>query len=239
MTEPTLTRPDGSPVRVLIVDDEPLLADLLAMAMTTEGWSARTANDGQVALRLAREFHPDVVVLDVMMPHVDGLQVVSRLRERGNDVPVLFLTAKDDVADRIAGLRAGGDDYVTKPFNLEEVVTRLRGMARRHLRVVAEEPVLTVGDLHLNEETYEVQRAGHPIELTATEFALLKYLMENPKRVLNKAQILDRVWSYDFGGKASVVELYISYLRKKLDAAGPPMIHTLRGVGYSIRPADE
>ncbi|HLR56740.1 MAG TPA: response regulator transcription factor [Beutenbergiaceae bacterium] len=239
MTEPTLTRPDGSPVRVLIVDDEPLLADLLAMAMTTEGWSARTANDGQVALRLAREFHPDVVVLDVMMPHVDGLQVVSRLRERGNDVPVLFLTAKDDVADRIAGLRAGGDDYVTKPFNLEEVVTRLRGMARRHLRVVAEEPVLTVGDLHLNEETYEVQRAGHPIELTATEFALLKYLMENPKRVLSKAQILDRVWSYDFGGKASVVELYISYLRKKLDAAGPPMIHTLRGVGYSIRPADE
>ena len=239
MTEPTLTRPDGSPVRVLIVDDEPLLADLLAMAMTTEGWSARTANDGQVALRLAREFHPDVVVLDVMMPHVDGLQVVSRLRERGNDVPVLFLTAKDDVADRIAGLRAGGDDYVTKPFNLEEVVTRLRGMARRHLRVVAEEPVLTVGDLHLNEETYEVQRAGHPIELTATEFALLKYLMENPKRVLSKAQILDRVWSYDFGGKASVVELYISYLRKKLYAAGPPMIHTLRGVGYSIRPADE
>jgi len=239
MTEPTLTRPDGSPVRVLIVDDEPLLADLLAMAMTTEGWSARTANDGQVALRLAREFHPDVVVLDVMMPHVDGLQVVSRLRERGNDVPVLFLTAKDDVADRIAGLRAGGDDYVTKPFNLEEVVTRLRGMARRHLRVVAEEPVLTVGDLHLNEETYEVQRAGRPIELTATEFALLKYLMENPKRVLSKAQILDRVWSYDFGGKASVVELYISYLRKKLYAAGPPMIHTLRGVGYSIRPADE
>lgn len=239
MTDLTLTRPDGSPVRVLIVDDEPLLADLLAMAMTTEGWSARTANDGQVALRLAREFHPDVVVLDVMMPHVDGLQVVTRLRERGNDVPVLFLTAKDDVADRIAGLRAGGDDYVTKPFNLEEVVTRLRGMARRHLRVVAEEPVLTVGDLHLNEETYEVQRAGRPIELTATEFALLKYLMENPKRVLSKAQILDRVWSYDFGGKASVVELYISYLRKKLDAAGPPMIHTLRGVGYSIRPADE
>lgn len=239
MTDLTLTRPDGSPVRVLIVDDEPLLADLLAMAMTTEGWSARTANDGQVALRLAREFHPDVVVLDVMMPHVDGLQVVTRLRERGNDVPVLFLTAKDDVADRIAGLRAGGDDYVTKPFNLEEVVTRLRGMARRHLRVVAEEPVLTVGDLHLNEETYEVQRAGRPIELTATEFALLKYLMENPKRVLSKAQILDRVWSYDFGGKASVVELYISYLRKKLDAAGPPMIHTLRGVGYSIRPANE
>lgn len=239
MTDLTLTRPDGSPVRVLIVDDEPLLADLLAMAMTTEGWSARTANDGQVALRLAREFHPDVVVLDVMMPHVDGLQVVTRLRERGNDVPVLFLTAKDDVADRIAGLRAGGDDYVTKPFNLEEVVTRLRGMARRHLRVVAEEPVLTVGDLHLNEETYEVQRAGRAIELTATEFALLKYLMENPKRVLSKAQILDRVWSYDFGGKASVVELYISYLRKKLDAAGPPMIHTLRGEGYSIRPADE
>lgn len=239
MVDAVLTRADGTPVRVLIVDDEPLLADLLAMAMRTEGWEARTAHDGQAALQLVREFRPDVVVLDVMMPRLDGLEVVTRLREDGDDVPVLFLTAKDDVSDRIAGLSAGGDDYVTKPFSLEEVVVRLRGMARRHVRVTAEEdPVLVVGDLRLNEETYEVERAGQRIELTATEFALLRYLMENPRRVLSKTQILDRVWHYDFGGKASVVELYISYLRKKLDALGPPMIHTFRGVGYSIRPGD-
>ncbi|MGA4670061.1 response regulator transcription factor [Propionibacteriaceae bacterium Y1923] len=240
MVDALLTRVDGSPIRVLIVDDEPLLADLLAMAMKTEGWETSTAYDGQAALRLAREFRPDVVVLDVMMPGLDGLQVVSRLRTSGDDVPVLFLTAKDDVSDRIAGLSAGGDDYVTKPFSLEEVVVRLRGMARRHVRAtIADDPVLMVGDLRLNEETYEVERAGTSLDLTATEFALLRYLMENPRRVLSKAQILERVWEYDFGGKASVVELYISYLRRKIDALGPPLIHTLRGVGYSIRPADD
>lgn len=232
--------PDGSPIRVLVVDDEPVLADLLAMAVKAEGWEPHTAPEGQQALKLIREINPDVVVLDVMMPGIDGIEVVTRLRARGNEVPVLFLTAKDDVSDRIAGLDAGGDDYVTKPFSLEEVIVRLRGMVRRYVKaVVAADPVLTVGDLVLNEETYEVTRAGEPIDLTATEFSLLRYLMENPKTVLSKAKILDRVWEYDFGGKATVVELYISYLRKKLDALGPPMIHTLRGVGYSIRPAHD
>lgn len=239
-SEPAITRPDGSPVRVLVVDDEATLAELLTMAASAEGWEARSAGDGQQALALARSFRPDVVVLDVMMPGIDGLEVVRRLREQGEDVPVLFLTAKDSLEDRLAGLTAGGDDYVTKPFSLEEVVVRLRGMVRRHVRHVAEEEsVLVVGDLRLDEQTYEVSRGGAAIELTATEFSLLRYLMLNPRHVLSKAQILDHVWHYDFGGRASVVELYISYLRRKLNACGPNLIHTVRGVGYCIRPADE
>lgn len=233
-----LTRADGSPVRALVVDDERGLAELLAMAVKAEGWTARTAADGFEALTAMREFAPDVIVLDVMMPRLDGLEVLKRLREQGDDTPVLFLTAKDGVDDRIAGLTAGGDDYVTKPFSLEEVVARLRGLVRRHLVAATDDPVLRVGDLTLDEETYEVERAGTPIQLTATEFELLRYLMRNPRRVLSKAQILDRVWSYDFGGRSSVVELYISYLRKKIDVLGAPMIHTVRGVGYSIKPAD-
>jgi len=234
----TLTRPDGSPVRALVVDDEEMLADVLRMALRMEGWEARVAHDGQTALKLARETPPDIVVLDLMMPGLDGLSVLRRLREAGNDCPVLLLTAKDAVEDRIAGLTAGGDDYVTKPFSLEEVVARLRGLVRRHLKTADDGGhILRVGDLTLDEESYEVDRAGHPIQLTPTEFELLRYLMRNPRRVLSREQILDRVWSYDFGGKASVVELYISYLRKKIDVLGPPMIHTVRGVGYSIRPA--
>jgi Response regulators consisting of a CheY-like receiver domain and a winged-helix DNA-binding domain len=234
----TLTRPDGSPVRALVVDDEELLADMLRMALRSEGWDTRVAHDGQTALKLARETPPDVVVLDIMMPGLDGLSVLRRLREAGNDCPVLLLTAKDAVEDRIAGLTAGGDDYVTKPFSLEEVMARLRGLVRRSLRGAGDEgPVLRVGDLTLDEESYEVERAGHPIPLTPTEFELLRFLMRNPRRVLSREQILDRVWSYDFGGRAAVVELYISYLRKKLDAHGPGMIHTVRGVGYALRPA--
>lgn len=233
-----LTHADGSPVRALVVDDERGLAELLAMAAKAEGWSARTASDGFEALAAVREFAPDVIVLDVMMPRLDGLEVLRRLREIGNDTPVLFLTAKDGVDDRIAGLTAGGDDYVTKPFSLEEVVARVRGLVRRHLVTATEDPVLRVGDLSLDEESYEVERGGTPIHLTATEFELLRYLMRNPRRVLSKSQILDRVWSYDFGGRSSVVELYVSYLRKKIDALGAPMIHTVRGVGYSIKPAD-
>ncbi|WP_120004102.1 response regulator transcription factor [Nesterenkonia muleiensis] len=240
MERTPLVHLDGSPIRVLIVDDEPLLRELLTMAVRAEGWEPHTASDGQGALALVRDVAPDLIVLDVMMPGIDGIEVVSRLRARDNDVPVLFLTAKDDVSDRITGLSAGGDDYVTKPFSLEEVIVRLRGMIRRNVLVASvADPVLIVGDLMLNEQTYEVTRAGTPLDLTATEFSLLRYLMENPRAVLSKSQILDRVWEYDFGGRASVVELYISYLRKKLEALGPRMIHTFRGVGYSIRPADE
>lgn len=183
-----------------------------------------------------REFAPDILVLDIMMPGIDGMEVLRRVRSAGNDVPVLFLTAKDAVEDRIAGISAGGDDYLTKPFNLEEVVVRLHAMARRHVAAAtAADTLLRVGDLTLDEETYEVARGGNPIKLTAKEFELLRYLMQNPRRVLSRAQILDQVWSYDFGGTSSVVEIYISYLRKKIDTLGEPLIHTVRGVGYTIK----
>ena len=235
-----LTRADGSPIRVLVVDDEASLTDLLQMALRYEGWEIKTAADGSSAIATARDFRPDAVVLDIMLPDIDGLQVLQRMRADGNDGPVLFLTAKDSLDDRIAGLTAGGDDYVTKPFSLEEVVARLRGLIRRSTLTVDanESPVLTVGDLELDEDSHEVRRAGRPIELTATEFELLRYLMRNPRRVVSKTQILDRVWDYDFGGKSSVVEIYISYLRKKIDAEGSPMLHTVRGAGYMIKPAD-
>ncbi|MGQ0626407.1 MAG: response regulator transcription factor [Sporichthyaceae bacterium] len=234
----TLRRADGSPVRVLVVDDEPSLTDLLSMALRYEGWDIKTAADGAGALREAREFRPDAVVLDVMLPDIDGLELLRRLRANTPDIPVLFLTAKDAVEDRIAGLTAGGDDYVTKPFSLEEVVARLRGLIRRtKVAAARDEAQLVVGDLTLDEDSHEVRRAGVEINLTATEYELLRYLMRNPRRVLSKAQILDRVWNYDFGGQANVVELYISYLRKKIDAGRAPMIHTLRGAGYVIKPA--
>jgi two-component system OmpR family response regulator len=235
-----LKRPDGSPVRVLVVDDEPSLTDLLSMALRYEGWEIRTAGDGAGALKAAREFRPDAVVLDVMLPDVDGLELLRRLRADTPDIPILFLTARDAVEDRIAGLTAGGDDYVTKPFSLEEVVARLRGLIRRTKAADARnEALLVVGDLTLDEDSHEVRRGGDEISLTATEYELLRYLMRNPRRVLSKAQILDRVWNYDFGGQANVVELYISYLRKKIDAGRAPMIHTLRGAGYVIKPADQ
>lgn len=244
MTIPTsapapITRPDGSPVRALVVDDEPALGELIQMALRYEGWQVETATDGASALNKARVFQPDVVVLDIMMPGLDGLEVLKRLRASGDDVAVLFLTAKDAVNDRVVGLTAGGDDYVTKPFSLEEVVARLRSLLRRTGRAVSgyTDPVLRIGDLTLDEESYEVSRAGTPIELTAKEFELLRYLMRNPRRVVSKLQILDRVWSYDFEGRSSIVEIYISYLRKKIEADGPPMIHTVRGVGYLIKPA--
>jgi two-component system OmpR family response regulator len=233
-----LRRTDGGPLRVLVVDDEATLTELLSMALRYEGWDVRTAGDGAAAVRGAREFRPDAVVLDVMLPDFDGLEVLRRLRAEQTDVPVLFLTARDAVEDRIAGLTAGGDDYVTKPFSLEEVVARLRGLLRRAgMTAARSDALLAVGDLTMDEDSREVRRAGVPISLTATEFELLRYLMRNPKRVLSKAQILDRVWNYDFGGQANVVELYISYLRKKIDAGREPMIHTMRGAGYVLRPA--
>ncbi|MFG3687276.1 response regulator transcription factor [Micromonospora sp. NPDC047740] len=235
-----LRRPDGEPVRVLVVDDEPTLTDLLAMALRYEGWEVATAGNGTAAIITARQVKPDVVVLDVMLPDLDGFQVLRRLREETPSVPVLFLTARDAVEERIAGLTVGGDDYVTKPFSLEEVIARLRALLRRSGFAVAtrEEAVLTVGDLSLDEDSHEVRRGADLITLTATEFELLRYLMRNPRRVLSKAQILDRVWNYDFGGQANVVELYISYLRKKIDAGREPMIHTLRGAGYVLKPAE-
>jgi two-component system OmpR family response regulator len=234
-----LKRADGTAVRVLVVDDEATLTDLLQMALRYEGWEIRTAADGREALTTARDFRPDAVVLDIMLPDFDGLEVLRRMRADGSDVPVLFLTAKDAVEDRIAGLTAGGDDYVTKPFSLEEVVARLRGLIRRGGTAAQAEVgnLLVVGDLTLDEDSHEVHRAGAEIGLTATEFELLRFLMRNPRRVLSKAQILDRVWQYDFGGQGNIVELYISYLRRKIDAGRSPMIHTLRGAGYVIKPA--
>ncbi|MCG7320544.1 response regulator transcription factor [Arsenicicoccus bolidensis] len=233
-----MRRLDGSPVRVLVVDDEANIAELLSMALRYEGWEVRTAGTGLEAVRAAREFKPDAVALDMMLPDFDGMEVLRKMRQDDPNIPVLFLTAKDAVEDRVAGLTAGGDDYVTKPFSLEEVVARLRALMRR--TAIAEEEsasVLVVGDLVMDEDAHEVRRGDDEITLTATEFELLRYLMRNPKRVLSKAQILDRVWNYDFGGQANVVELYISYLRKKVDHGRDPMIHTMRGVGYVLKPA--
>ena len=233
-----LTRPDGTPIRILAVDDESSLTELLSMAMRYEGWQVSTAASGSEAVKAAREVRPDAIVLDMMLPDFDGLEVMRRVRAEDPDVPVIFLTAKDAVADRISGLTAGGDDYVTKPFSLEEVIARLRALLRRSGAATGRsESLLVVGDLTLDEDSHEVTRDGDPIQLTATEFELLRYLMRNPRRVLSKAQILDRVWNYDFGGQANVVELYISYLRKKIDANRAPMIHTMRGAGYVLRPA--
>lgn len=234
----TLTRPDGSPVRVLVVDDEQMLADLLASALRYEGWEVTTAGSGIKAVQAAQDIEPDVIVLDIMLPDFDGLEVMRRIHGRTPNVPVLFLTAKDTVEDRVAGLTAGGDDYVTKPFSLEEVVARLRALLRRW-GASAEKPasILDVGDLRMDEDSHEVWRGDQEVRLTATEFELLRYLMRNPRRVLSKAQILDRVWNYDFGGQANIVELYISYLRRKIDKGHEPMIHTMRGVGYVLKPA--
>ncbi len=232
-----LTRPDGTPIKIVTVDDEPSLTELLSMAMRYEGWEVHTAQTGNEAVRVAREVKPDALVLDLMLPDFDGMEVMRRIRTEQPDVPVIFLTAKDGVSDRVAGLTAGGDDYVTKPFSLEEVIARLRGLLRRSgATTVRPDTQIVVGDLILDEDSHEVTRGGEPIKLTATEFELLRFLMRNPKRVLSKAQILDRVWNYDFGGQANVVELYISYLRKKIDANREPMIHTMRGAGYVLRP---
>jgi len=233
-----MRRADGNPINVLVVDDEAVLAEMVSMALRYEGWNIATAGDGSSALESARSQRPDVVVLDVMLPDMSGLDVLRKLREQNPQLPVLLLTAKDAVEDRIAGLTAGGDDYVTKPFSLEEVVLRLRALLRR-TGVTTEDSgaQLVVGDLVLNEDSHEVTRAGEPISLTSTEFELLRFMMRNSKRVLSKAQILDRVWSYDFGGRSNIVELYISYLRKKIDNGREPMIHTLRGAGYVLKPA--
>jgi two-component system OmpR family response regulator len=231
-------RADGTPLRALVVDDEVGLADVVVGMLTFEGWTARQARNAATAVRTAAEFAPDVVILDVMLPDGSGLDVLRELRAGNPALCVLFLTARDSVEDRIAGITAGADDYVTKPFSMEEVLARLRGLVRRAgLTQAAAGSAIVVGDLSMDEDAREVRRGDELIELTATEFELLRYLMRNPRRVLSKAQILDRVWSYDFGGRAHVVELYISYLRKKVDKGRSPMIHTVRSVGYVLKPA--
>ena len=223
--------------QVLVVDDEPSIVDAVATTLRYEGFEVREASTGRAALAAAQEATPDLIVLDVMLPDLDGLEVTRRLRADGINVPVLFLTARDSVEDKVAGLTVGGDDYVTKPFSLAEVVARARAILRRtHGNGEGDgDGRLRFADVVLDEDTREVWRANEPIKLTATEFNLLRFFMLNPRRVLSKMQILDHVWHYDFGGDASVVETYVSYLRKKLERNGPPLIHTVRLVGYSLR----
>ena len=219
---------------ILVVDDEPSIVDAVATALRYEGFEVREATNGRAALSTAQESPPDLIVLDVMLPDLDGLEVTRRLRQDGLKVPVLFLTAKDSVSDRVAGLSVGGDDYVVKPFSLAEIVARVRAVLRRTYGEDSE-PQLKFADLVMDEDTREVWRGGTLLKLTATEFNLLRFFLLNPRRVVSKSQILDHVWHYDFGGESNVVETYVSYLRKKLEAVGPPVIHTVRLVGYALR----
>lgn len=235
---PALEHPDGSPIRALVVDDEVMLEELISVGLRMAGWEVKSASNGPSGLATVRDWRPDVLVLDIMMPGFDGIELLSRIRKLYPSLPCLFLTAKDSVDDRILGLAAGADDYVTKPFSMEEVMIRLHRLVQRSGVATANEAELVVGDLILNIDTREVKRGGDDISLTATQFELLRYLMENAKRVVSKSQILDNVWNYDFGGQANIVELYISYLRKKIDLGREPMIHTVRGAGYVIKPAN-
>jgi two-component system OmpR family response regulator len=222
--------------RLLIVDDEPNIVELLSVSLRYAGFEVATARSGPEAVRVARTYQPDLLVLDVMMPGMDGFDVVRRLRGDGQRVPVLFLTARDSTEDKISGLTLGGDDYVTKPFSLEEVIARIRAVLRRVTAEVDDEsPRLVFADIEMDEETHEVWKADELVALSPTEFKLLRYFMQNTNRVLSKAQILDHVWNYDFGGDANVVESYISYLRRKVDTTEPKLLHTLRGVGYTLR----
>ncbi len=222
--------------RLLVVDDEPSIRELLTASLRFAGFEVFPAGDGAEALKLAEQYRPDLVVLDIMLPDLDGFTVTRKLRERGRDVPVVFLTARDDTSDKVQGLTVGGDDYVTKPFSLEEVVARIRAVLRRTgVGGAPDTGRLIFHDLELDEDSHEVHRGGTLIDLSPTEFKLLRYLMLNPNRVLSKSQILDHVWAYDFNGEAGIVESYISYLRRKIDAVEPPLIHTKRGVGYVLR----
>ncbi|KMY23734.1 two-component system, OmpR family, response regulator [Actinobaculum suis] len=233
---------------ILVVDDEPSLRELLSASLHFAGFEVLTAADGQEALAHQQNQSIDLVVLDIMMPGMDGFEVLRRMRERDSDLPVLFLTARDDVKDKVQGLTIGGDDYITKPFSLEEVVARIRAVLRRSNPEEADSPVLRYLDLELNEDSYEVRRAGREVELSPTEFKLLRYLMINAERVVSKSQILDHVWDYNWQGEISIVESYISYLRRKIDSpenlgiTDPeeakkivPLIHTRRGIGYVLR----
>jgi two-component system OmpR family response regulator len=226
---------DPERLRVLVVDDEPGIVDVVSMALRHHGFDVSAADTGSGALTQARDWRPHAMVLDVMLPDMEGFEVARRLSAQRADIPILFLSARDNTSDKIRGLTTGGDDYVTKPFSLEELIARLRNILRRSGAVAATSSRLRFADLELDEDTREVTRGEHAIELTATEYRLLRYLLLNPRRVLTRAQLLDHVWSYDFGGDARVLETYISYLRKKLDVHGPPLVHTVRGVGYALR----
>jgi two-component system OmpR family response regulator len=235
-----VTRPDGSPARLLVVDDEEALVDLLGDALRFAGYEVHTAGTGFEALRRAADLRPDLMVLDVNLPDLDGFEVCQRLRRDGEDVPVVFLTARDDPSDLRTGFTRGGDDYVTKPFSLEELNFRIQAVLRRTLRSRADAAdLLRCADLEMDLGAHRVSRGGEEIELSPTEFRLLRYLLLNRGQVLSKPQILDHVWQYDFGGDASVVETYISYLRKKLDQREPRLIHTVRGFGYTVREPGE
>jgi two-component system OmpR family response regulator len=227
-TEPAL--------RVLVADDDPSITDLLGIGLRFVGFEVESASSGHEAIVKAQDLRPDVLVVDVMMPDYDGLEVCRRLREAGVETPVVFLTARDAVADKVAGLRIGGDDYITKPFSLEEVVARIEAVARRTRGSARTAALLTCGDLTLDQDTHEVRRGGSLVELTATEFNVLRHLMANAGRVVPKEQIFEQVWGYELPDDSTVVETYISYIRKKLDARGEPLITTVRGVGYLVRP---
>lgn len=231
---PAVRRPEA---RVLVVDDEPMIVELLSVSLRFQGFEVQTAVDGAQALDRARVFRPDALIVDVMMPGIDGFGLLPRLRADGIEAPVLFLTARDDVQDKVAGLTLGADDYITKPFSLEEVVARLRVVLRRagHGEPVRASSRITFADIELDDDTHEVWKAGEPVALSPTEFTLLRYFMVNAGTVLSKPRILDHVWRYDFGGEVGVVETYVSYLRKKVDTGEQRLIHTLRGVGYVLR----
>ena len=224
-------------MRVLVVDDEPNIVDVISMALRHEGFEVEAAANGAQAVEAVQANRPDLIVLDVMMPDVDGFEVARRLSARRLHVPIIFLTARDATSDKVQGLTVGGDDYVTKPFSLEELVARIRALLRRAGLTEPASSRVQFHDLELDDDTREVSRAGRPIELTNTEFRLLRYLMLNPRRVLTRTQLLEHVWECDFGGDGRVLETYVSYLRKKVDVEDPPLIHTVRGVGYSLRVA--
>jgi two-component system OmpR family response regulator len=232
---PMLSPERAADQRVLVVDDEPNLVEVVTMALRFQGFTVASAASGSEALAAVAGFKPHLIVLDVMLPDMEGFEVASRLGAQRAGVPIIFLTARDATEDKVRGLSGGGDDYMTKPFSLEELIARIRTILRRTGQASPESARLVFEDLELDEESREVTRAGEPIELTATEYRLLRYLMLNPRRVLTRAQLLDHVWDYDFGGDGRVLETYISYLRKKLDAHGPSLIRTVRGVGYALQ----
>jgi two-component system, OmpR family, response regulator len=234
---PTRASTTETPTRVLVVDDEPNITELVSLGLRYEGFDVSSAHDGRGALRAIRELKPELVILDVTMPDIDGIEVVKRMRADSLWTPVIFLTARDSTEDKIAGLTVGGDDYLAKPFSLDELIARVRAILRRNNPSArpASSGVLRYADLVLDEDRLEVSRRGRPISLTPTEFRLLRYLMLNAGRVLSKSQILDHVWEYDFGGDGNVVETFISYLRKKVDVDAPPLIQTVRGFGYTLR----
>lgn len=226
--------------KLLVVDDEPNIRELLSTSLRFAGFEVIAAANGREALEAAEAHNPDLAVLDVMLPDMDGFSVTRKLRATGRHFPVVFLTARDETEDKVTGLTVGGDDYVTKPFSLDEVVARIRAVLRRTAPDEGDDAIMVVDDLELDDDAHEVRRGGEIVELSPTEFKLLRYLMMNPNRVLSKAQILDHVWEYDFNGDASIVESYISYLRRKIDVGDrPKMIHTKRGVGYLLRTLDK